>query len=81
MLEEACLIFYEMQLAGVMPNRITFNALLSACAKCGNIGRAKFVFSEMKRALVPPDVVTFNALISACEKAKDVEVLAVPLWS
>ncbi|KAK3262832.1 hypothetical protein CYMTET_28338, partial [Cymbomonas tetramitiformis] len=66
--------------AGVEPNVITYNSLISACEKGGQWEKALEVFAGMKKAGVEPNVITYSSLISACEKGgqweKALEVFA-----
>ena len=61
-----------MQRQGVVPDVITYNALISACEKGKQPERALQLFEAMKQGLVPK-VITNNTLISACEKGKQPE--------
>ena len=55
-----------MQQQGVMPNVITYNALIIACEKGKQLERAL----ELSEAMQLSVHVSFNAAISACEKGK-----------
>ncbi|MBW8831171.1 MAG: hypothetical protein JF606_17460 [Burkholderiales bacterium] len=59
--------------AGVDPDVITYNALISACEKAGKVERALEIFEGMRAAGIIPNVITYSALISACEKAGKVK--------
>ena len=59
-----------MKQQGMVPNVITYSALISACEKGKQPERALELFEAMKRQGVVPNVITYNALISACEKGK-----------
>ncbi len=54
----------------IVPNVITYNALISACAKGKQPERAMEIFSKMQQQDIVPIVITYNALISACEKGR-----------
>jgi len=41
-------VWEEMRQQGVAPTEITYNALISACEKCGMVDRAFDVFREME---------------------------------
>ena len=56
--------FAALMQQGVVPNEITYNALIGTCAK-GNQ-----VFAVMQQQVVVPDAITCSALISACDKGK-----------
>jgi len=58
-----------MRQGGVVPNKVTFSALISASNKGKQLQQALEVFQIMKRCVVP-NVVTHSALISTCEKGK-----------
>ena len=59
-----------MQRQGVVPNTMTYNALISAFDLGKQPGRAMELFEMMQRQGVVQDTITYNALISACEKGK-----------
>eukprot|EP00959_Pyramimonas_sp_CCMP1952_P138087 2890187-Pyramimonas_sp.AAC.2 len=54
--------------AGLVPNTITFNSLISACGKGRRFAEACRVREEMKRAGVRATIVTHNALIAAAAR-------------
>ena len=64
-----------MRRAGVQPNTVSYNSLLSVCERCGQAERALEVFRSMEREAGPTfgytasSLVTYNTLISACGKA------------
>ena len=64
-----------MRRAGVQPNTVSYNSLLSACERCGQAERALEVFGMMEREAGPTfgytgsSLITYNTLISACGKA------------
>ena len=58
----------ELTAEGVEPNIITFNALISACAKAGKWRLALKVFKQMQKQNVAPDTISFSSLITACQK-------------
>ena len=57
-----------MQQQGVVPNVITYSALIIACARDKRADHALELFEEMQWHGLVPDVVIYNALMSACEK-------------
>ena len=59
-----------MQRQGVVPDVITYNAVISACEKGKQAERALEVFKAMQWQCVVPNVITYNAVISACEKGR-----------
>lgn len=56
------------------PDRVVFNALITACGQSGAVDRAFDVLSEMEMETQPidPDHVTVGALIKACMNAGQV---------
>lgn len=56
------------------PDRVVFNALITACGQSGAVDRAFDVLAEMKAEMHPidPDHVTIGALMKACVKAGQV---------
>ena len=62
--------FQSMVTAGLKPNEITFNSLITACA---NVKEAKWsvkaeeYFQSMVTAGLKPDEITFSSLITACQ--------------
>lgn len=57
----------------MVPNLITYSALISACEKGGKPEQALELFEAMLRRGVVPELITYNALISACEKGGKAE--------
>ena len=47
----------------MVPNVITYNAMISACEKGKQPERALELFDAMKQQSMVPDVMTYNALI------------------
>jgi len=62
-----------MRAAGIIPDVITYSALISACEKGGQAELALKIFDDMRADGIIPNVITYSALISACEKAGKVE--------
>eukprot|EP00434_Breviolum_minutum_P009870 symbB.v1.2.008696.t1/scaffold543.1/size336731/9 len=52
----------------VVPNVVTYGAIISACEKGGQWQRALALFQTMLEEKVVPNVVIYGAIISACEK-------------
>jgi pentatricopeptide repeat protein len=46
------------------PNAVTYNTLISACAKAGLYAKAQQLHGQMQAAGVPDDVFTLTALIT-----------------
>lgn len=59
----------EMQQLGVAPNTVTYNTLISACARGGQIAWSRQMFKRMEKAQVPRDTVTYSAFAFALEKS------------
>lgn len=59
------------------PDRVVFNALITACGQSGAVDRAFDVLSEMTTETQPidPDHITIGALIKACMNAGQVGFL------
>ena len=51
------------------PNRFSYNAAVSACAKGRQCDHALALLGEMHARGLKPDVISYSAVISACEKA------------
>lgn len=69
----ACLTRYFMQ-QRVQPDRVIFNALITACGQSGAVDRAFDVLAEMRAEPKPidPDHVTVGALMRTCIQAGQV---------
>ena len=63
-------LFETMQRQGVVPNTITYNALISSCENGKQLGQALEHFETMLRQRVALDAIFYSALVSACEKCK-----------
>ena len=62
-----------MQQQGVLPDAITYSALISACEKGKQPGLGLQVFETMQQQGVVPDAIIYNTLISAYELSKQPE--------
>ena len=71
--EQALAILEAMQRRGLVPNVITYNALISALEKGNQPGEALEIFKEMKQYGTVPNVITYSTLISTLEKGKQPE--------
>jgi len=60
-----------MHLSGVKANAVTYNAVMSACMKSGDVNRAEKWLKKMQDAGIHPDVVSYNTVITAFAKAGD----------
>jgi pentatricopeptide repeat protein len=75
-LNRAFQVLDDMAEDGVEPNKITFTALITACAKAAGAGvgafaldRGMMLLERMQELGLETDIVTFNALLDACAKA------------
>jgi pentatricopeptide repeat protein len=67
-LEEA---FEIQQTAAVPPNVYTFGSLMNACARAGNVNRARSVLRDMQSNYgVTPNAVVYHAAVKACDRAQ-----------
>jgi pentatricopeptide repeat protein len=67
---------------GVVPDKITYTTVISACARARPVKAQKAleIFQSMRAEGVKPDVVTFTAVIDACAKGGPrMRVAAAPL--
>jgi pentatricopeptide repeat protein len=73
----------------VKPDRVVFNALISACGESGAVARAFDVLSEMTAEAseskgckpILPDHVTVGALMKTCIQAGQVVILQTKIFS
>ena len=54
----------------MMPDVVTYSALISACKSGQQPERALELFRDIQRTGMVPNVITYSALISACEKGQ-----------
>ncbi|GKY95968.1 hypothetical protein MPSEU_000557300 [Mayamaea pseudoterrestris] len=73
------LVFQEMKSSGVQPDLASFNALLRACARVGDVNRAEKVLREILAANLVPDDTTWRQLLCATGKAGQ-SGLALSFW-
>lgn len=59
----------EMESKGVVPNAMTYTALITGCAVCQKADRARDLLSEMIANGVSPNIYTYTALITAYTKS------------
>jgi len=45
---------------------VTYNTVISACARAREVGMAKSLLAKMQRAGIRPNEVSFNSVIGAC---------------
>merc|ERR1712224_840893 len=63
-------VFWAMQQQGMVPDVITYNALISTCEKGKQPEWALQALGAMQRQDIAPDVVMYKALIGACANGK-----------
>ncbi|XP_025793816.1 pentatricopeptide repeat-containing protein At4g26680, mitochondrial-like [Panicum hallii] len=63
----------RMEQEGLMPNEVTYNAILHGLCKKGNMCRANQLVGEMRANGVEPNTVTFNTLIHGYVRLGDNE--------
>ncbi|CAN6456236.1 unnamed protein product [Victoria cruziana] len=61
---EALKLFYQMQLAGLLPNVVSWNAVILGFMRNGQVAEAKDFFMQMRSTGVQPNSVTWTTLIS-----------------
>ena len=66
-------IFPAMQGMCVVPDKITYNALISVCEKGVDLKRAAQPSNTMQRKGIKPDATTYTAWISACAKSANLK--------
>lgn len=67
-MDEAFSLLKDMRARGLVPNRVTYSALINACGRAGQLARAFQTLDEMCSAGIEPNVVTWTTLIDACGK-------------
>ena len=67
-------VFEFMQTAGKEPNLISYNSLITACAKGVKTKEALDAFKSMQAAGEEPDIITYSSLIKACAKGVKTQV-------
>lgn len=68
---QALEVFSSMEAKSVLPDGITYGALIGACAKGSQPDRALEFFQAMQRQGVVPHLVAYNALINAVAKGNN----------
>ncbi|KAF3791873.1 Pentatricopeptide repeat-containing protein [Nymphaea thermarum] len=71
--EEALKLFDQMQVSGVIPNKVTVVSLLSACARFHALGRGQWLHSFIKDNKIRCDVLVGNALVNMYTKCGDLQ--------
>ena len=55
--------------AKLKPNKISYTAVIDACAKQGEVAKAEGWLPKMQGAGLQPDVISYSTVINACAKA------------
>ena len=63
---QALQLFRDMQQQEIVPDVITYSALISACGRGKQLERALEIFDKMQQQGIEPNIITYSALISAC---------------
>jgi pentatricopeptide repeat protein len=71
-MKDAFKVFDTMREEGVEPDKFTYSAMISACARAGDAEQAFGLFARMPRH-IRPDGHIYNGLILACEKVGDLQ--------
>jgi len=69
MADDARAMLEEMQQAGMAPDNVAYNMVLSACSNAGQGSQASALLAQMTDA----DIVTYNTRLKGCVKTKDVQ--------
>ncbi|GAV68851.1 PPR domain-containing protein/PPR_2 domain-containing protein [Cephalotus follicularis] len=77
LVEEALLIFYQMEGFECQPDLITYNTVLDILGRIGRMDEMLHVFSSMKIAGFNPDFVSYNTLINNLRKVGRLDVCLV----
>ena len=72
--EELCDL---MRSVGVVPGVVTFNGLIDAGVKAGDVKFAEEIFERMRSGGLAPDVFTFSSLIAAYAKTGKLETAGI----
>eukprot|EP00897_Mesotaenium_endlicherianum_P009006 jgi/Mesen1/8133/ME000437S07230 len=65
--EAALELLERMKAEGVAPNLVTYNTVMTACAKGGLPWDGLIhLFAQMRREAIQPNIMTYNTLMSAC---------------
>lgn len=71
-IQKAFAIFQSMTFAGVVePDAVTFNTLISICARSGKWDLVMNLVEMMDERNISRDVITYTSMIISCEKTKD----------
>ena len=70
-----------MRSRGLVPNEITYNSVINACAKGGESQRALNLLDEMRSRGLVPDEITYSSVINACAKGDEWRICARSICS
>ena len=62
-----------MQQKTLVPDVMTYSALISACEDDKRLEQALGLFDALEQQSVVPNVITYSALITVCKKSKQFE--------
>ena len=68
--EKAIELFAGMSQGGWIPNVHAYNALITACEKCGNAKKGFELLDEMRQRGLSPDEITYSTLHRTCMQTK-----------
>ncbi|VAI06547.1 hypothetical protein VPH35_073354 [Triticum aestivum] len=67
---DVVMLFHRMELSGVVPDGVTFVALLTACSHCGMVEEARQYFETMStKYLITPKVEHYGAMVDTLSRA------------
>lgn len=69
--KEACALLHRMQKAGVKPDVVIYNCVLSSCVNGSDMQRARAIVQEMRQVAAEPDVITYCTLLKGCHAMGD----------
>ncbi|MED6219486.1 hypothetical protein PIB30_036267 [Stylosanthes scabra] len=70
---EALKLFHEMQVANVVPDRVTMSSVLSACASLGALGMGKMIHEYIERNGIGVDMKLGTSLLDTYAKCGDID--------
>jgi pentatricopeptide repeat protein len=79
LLLEVFLVFQEMKAAGTDPDLACYNALLRACARAGDFGRAQDVLKQIVKSGLEPNDTSWRQLIRAASNIHRSD-FAIEIW-
>ena len=63
----------RMHAAGIKPDAMSYNSMLQAVTKGGDMLRAEHLLESMRKELIEPNAICYNSLISGCARKGDVD--------